>query len=136
MAQEAAQRRDSLLAARRAKTVGEAKDELVGIPARKPLHYGDLPVCMAKTQYSFSSDPKLHGAPTGHMIPVREVRLAAGAGFMVAICGEIVTIPGLPRVSSAEAVGLDDNDLVDGLDWTQTSWIRHWPCATEHRSHY
>ena len=82
--------------------------------------YGNLPVCMAKTQYSFSSDPKLRGTPTGHVIPVREVRLAAGAGFVVAICGEIVTMPGLPRVPSAEAMGLDDDGLVDGLDWPQT----------------
>ena len=82
--------------------------------------FGNLPVCMAKTQYSFSSDPKLRGAPSGHVIPVREVRLAAGAGFVVAICGEIVTMPGLPRVPSAEAMGLDDEGLVDGLDWTPT----------------
>ena len=82
--------------------------------------YGNLPVCMAKTQYSFSSDPKLRGAPTGHVISVREVRLSAGAGFVVAICGEIVTMPGLPRVPSAEAMGLDDEGLVDGLDWTPT----------------
>ena len=82
--------------------------------------YGNLPVCMAKTQYSFSSDPKLRGAPIGHVIPVREVRLAAGAGFVVAICGEIVTMPGLPRGPSAESMGLDDDGLIDGLDWTQT----------------
>ena len=81
--------------------------------------YGNLPVCIAKTQYSFSSDPKLRGAPIGHTVPVREVRLAAGAGFVVAICGEIMTMPGLPRVPSAEAMGLDDDGLVDGLDWTQ-----------------
>ena len=60
--------------------------------------YGHLPVCMAKTQYSFSTDPNLRGAPTGHSVPVREVRLSAGAGFVVAICGEIMTMPGLPRV--------------------------------------
>ncbi|MCY4595378.1 MAG: formate--tetrahydrofolate ligase [Bryobacterales bacterium] len=81
--------------------------------------YGNLPVCIAKTQYSFSSDPKLRGTPIGHTVPVREVRLAAGAGFVVAICGEIMTMPGLPRVPSAEAMGLDDDGLVDGLDWTQ-----------------
>ncbi len=81
--------------------------------------YGNLPVCIAKTQYSFSSDPRLRGTPIGHTVPVREVRLAAGAGFVVAICGEIMTMPGLPRVPSAEAMGLDDDGLVDGLDWTQ-----------------
>ncbi len=56
-----------------------------------------LPVCMAKTQYSFSTDPNLRGAPTGHVVPVREVRLSAGAGFVVVICGEIMTMPGLPQ---------------------------------------
>ena len=66
--------------------------------------YGHLPVCMAKTQYSFSTDPAALGAPTGHIVPVREVRLAAGAGFVVAICGEIMTMPGLPRVPAAEAI--------------------------------
>ena len=63
--------------------------------------YGHLPVCMAKTQYSFSTDPAKLGAPTGHVVPVREVRLSAGAGFVVAICGEIMTMPGLPRVPAA-----------------------------------
>jgi formate--tetrahydrofolate ligase len=77
--------------------------------------YGDLPVCMAKTQYSFSTDPNLRGAPTGHSLPVREVRLSAGAGFVVAICGEIMTMPGLPKVPSAEAIMLDDNGDVQGL---------------------
>ena len=77
--------------------------------------YGHLPVCMAKTQYSFSTDPNLRGAPTGHSVPVREVRLSAGAGFIVAICGEIMTMPGLPRVPSAEAIRLDDAGHVEGL---------------------
>ena len=77
--------------------------------------YGNLPICMAKTQYSFSTNPRLHGAPTGHIVPVREVRLAAGAGFVVAICGEIMTMPGLPRVPSAEGIGLTDDSLVEGL---------------------
>ena len=70
---------------------------------------------MAKTQYSFSSEPKLRGTPTGHIIPVREVRMSAGAGFVVAICGAIMTMPGLPRVPSAEGMGLTDDGLVDGL---------------------
>ncbi len=77
--------------------------------------YGDLPVCMAKTQYSFSTDPSLRGAPTGHSLPVREVRLSAGAGFIVAICGEIMTMPGLPRVPSAEAIMLNDAGEIEGL---------------------
>ena len=77
--------------------------------------YGHLPVCMAKTQYSFSTDPNLRGAPTGHSVPVREVRLSAGAGFIVAICGEIMTMPGLPRKPSAEVIRLDDDLNVEGL---------------------
>ncbi|MEO9465704.1 formate--tetrahydrofolate ligase [Sulfitobacter pontiacus] len=77
--------------------------------------YGDLPVCMAKTQYSFTTDPEARGAPTGFTIPVREVRLSAGAGFVVAICGEIMTMPGLPRVPSAENIRLNDIGDVEGL---------------------
>ncbi|MGB7244864.1 MAG: formate--tetrahydrofolate ligase [Sulfitobacter sp.] len=77
--------------------------------------YGNLPVCMAKTQYSFTTDPNQRGAPTGFDIPVREVRLSAGAGFVVAICGEIMTMPGLPRVPSAESIGLNDAGEVEGL---------------------
>ncbi|PVB63320.1 formate--tetrahydrofolate ligase [Labrenzia sp. 011] len=77
--------------------------------------FGHLPVCMAKTQYSFSTDPHLRGAPTGHSVPVREVRLAAGAGFIVAICGDIMTMPGLPSVPSANHIGLDDDGQIVGL---------------------
>jgi formate--tetrahydrofolate ligase len=77
--------------------------------------YGDLPVCMAKTQYSFTTDPNQRGAPTGFDLPVREVRLSAGAGFVVAICGEIMTMPGLPRVPSAEAIKLNDAGEIEGL---------------------
>jgi len=77
--------------------------------------YGNLPVCMAKTQYSFTTDPNVRGAPTGHSIPVREVRLSAGAGFIVAICGEIMTMPGLPKVPSAEVIRLNDAGEVEGL---------------------
>ncbi|MFN3938382.1 MAG: formate--tetrahydrofolate ligase [Gemmobacter sp.] len=77
--------------------------------------HGDLPICMAKTQYSFSTDPNLRGAPTGHTVPVREVRLSAGAGFVVAICGEIMTMPGLPRAPSAEVIGLNAAGEVEGL---------------------
>src|SRR6056297_3039973 len=77
--------------------------------------YGHLPVCMAKTQYSFSTDPNLRGAPTGHSVPVREVRLSAGAGFVVVVCGEIMTMPGLPRVPSAENICLNDAGQIEGL---------------------
>ena len=77
--------------------------------------YGNLPVCMAKTQYSFSTDPTLRGAPTGFSVPVREVRLSAGAGFVVAVCGEIMTMPGLPRVPSAENIHLNDDGQIEGL---------------------
>jgi formate--tetrahydrofolate ligase len=77
--------------------------------------YGNLPVCMAKTQYSFSTDPNLRGAPTGHSLPIREVRLSAGAGFVVAVCGEIMTMPGLPRVPAAESIQLNDEGLIEGL---------------------
>ena len=77
--------------------------------------YGELPVCMAKTQYSFSTDPNLRGAPSDHAVPVREVRLSAGAGFIVVICGEIMTMPGLPRVPSANSIRLDDAGQIQGL---------------------
>jgi formate--tetrahydrofolate ligase len=77
--------------------------------------YGNLPICVAKTQYSFSTDPTLRGAPTGHVVPIREVRLAAGAGFIVAICGEIMTMPGLPRTPAAEVIRLDKEGYVEGL---------------------
>ncbi|MBL4627770.1 MAG: formate--tetrahydrofolate ligase [Roseicyclus sp.] len=77
--------------------------------------YGNLPVCMAKTQYSFTTDPTERGAPTGFTIPVREVRLSAGAGFIVAVCGEIMTMPGLPRVPAAETIRMSDDGVVEGL---------------------
>jgi len=77
--------------------------------------YGHFPICIAKTQYSFSTDPNLRGAPSGHSVPVREVRLSAGAGFIVAICGETMTMPGLPKVPSAEAIRLDGEGRIEGL---------------------
>mgnify|MGYP005726074825 FL=1 len=77
--------------------------------------YGDLPICMAKTQYSFTTDPNRRGAPNGHSIPIREVRLSAGAGFIVVICGEVMTMPGLPKVPSAEAIMLNKKGNVEGL---------------------
>ena len=77
--------------------------------------YGNLPVCMAKTQYSFTTDPNRRGAPTGHSIPIREVRLSAGAGFIVVVCGDIMTMPGLPKIPSAENIYLNENSQIEGL---------------------
>ena len=77
--------------------------------------YGHLPVCMAKTQYSFTTDPNRRGAPLGHSVPVREVRLSAGAGFIVVICGEIMTMPGLPSVPASEAIMLNSDGQIEGL---------------------
>ena len=99
-----------------------ASDVAVDSRAGSRLHeieaagFGHLPVCMAKTQYSFTTDPTAMGAPSGHEIPVRDVRLAAGAGFVVALCGEIMTMPGLPRVPAAERMSVDANGLIQGLD--------------------
>ena len=76
---------------------------------------GHLPICVAKTQYSFSTDPALEGRPTGHVVHVREVRLSAGAGFIVALCGEIMTMPGLPRHAAAEHIRLNPEGLIEGL---------------------
>ncbi len=104
-----------------AKRIYRADEALADKKIRDQLHqweaagYGNLPVCMAKTQYSFSTDPNLRGAPTGHSVPVREVRLSAGAGFVVAICGEIMTMPGLPRHPAAESIGLNDDGEIEGL---------------------
>ncbi|MEC9266849.1 MAG: formate--tetrahydrofolate ligase [Pseudomonadota bacterium] len=98
-----------------------AEEAIADKKVRDQLHqweqegYGNLPVCMAKTQYSFSTDPNLRGAPSGHVVPVREVRLSAGAGFIVAICGEIMTMPGLPRKPAANSIKLDDAGLIQGL---------------------
>ena len=78
--------------------------------------YGHYPVCIAKTQYSFSTDPKLRGAPSGHTVEVREVRLAAGAEFVVMVCGDIMTMPGLPKVPSAERIDLDAQGRIVGLN--------------------
>ena len=77
--------------------------------------FGDLPICMAKTPYSFSADETLLGAPEGFVLPVREVRLSAGAGFVVVICGEVMTMPGLPKVPSAENIRLDGEGRIEGL---------------------
>jgi formate--tetrahydrofolate ligase len=77
--------------------------------------FGHLPVCMAKTQYSFSTDASKRGAPTGHIVPVRELRLSAGAEFVVVVTGEIMTMPGLPKVPSADSIRLDDKGQIQGL---------------------
>jgi formate--tetrahydrofolate ligase len=79
------------------------------------MGFGNYPVCMAKTQYSFSTDPNLKGAPSNHVVPIREVRLSAGAEFIVVICGEIMTMPGLPRVPSANSIRLNAKGEVEGL---------------------
>jgi formate--tetrahydrofolate ligase len=77
--------------------------------------YGSYPVCMAKTQYSFSTDPNLLGAPSGHVVPVREIRLAAGAEFVVVICGAIMTMPGLPRKPAADSIRVNSAGEIEGL---------------------
>jgi formate--tetrahydrofolate ligase len=77
--------------------------------------HGNLPICMAKTQYSFTTNPDLRGAPDGHVVTIRDVRLSAGAGFIVALCGEIMTMPGLPRVPAAQSIRLNDDGLIEGL---------------------
>ena len=77
--------------------------------------YGHFPVCIAKTQYSFSTDPTLKGAPSNHVVAIREVRLSAGAGFIVVVCGDIMTMPGLPRVPAANSIDMDEKGDVVGL---------------------
>ncbi|KRA83836.1 formate--tetrahydrofolate ligase [Altererythrobacter sp. Root672] len=97
-----------------------ADEAIADSSVRNQLHqwekdgFGHLPICMAKTQYSFTTDPTKLGAPSHHTVPVREVRLAAGAGFIVAICGDIMTMPGLPKVPSAEKIRLE-NGVIEGL---------------------
>ncbi len=104
-----------------AREVYRAVDVVIPAPVAQRLArfeaqgFGGLPICVAKTQYSFSADPTLLGAPEGHTLPVREVRLSAGAGFVVAMCGEIMTMPGLPRRPAAETIGLDDAGQIEGL---------------------
>ena len=104
-----------------AKRIYRADEVLADAKIRNQLReweeagYGNLPVCMAKTQYSFSTDPNLRGAPVGHSVPVREVRLSAGAGFIVVVCGEIMTMPGLPRKPAAETICLNADGEIEGL---------------------
>jgi len=104
-----------------AKRIYRADEVLVDAKIRNQLKewetagYGGLPVCMAKTQYSFTTDPNVRGAPTGHSLPVREVRLSAGAGFVVVICGEIMTMPGLPSKPASESIMLNETGQIEGL---------------------
>jgi formate--tetrahydrofolate ligase len=104
-----------------ARRIYGASDIEVGAAARDQFAqltdqgFGHFPVCVAKTQFSFSTDPNLKGAPSDHVIGVREVRLSAGAEFVVAICGEIMTLPGLPRVPAANNIDIDAEGLITGL---------------------
>ena len=104
-----------------AKEIYRADDVVADTSVRNQLRefeaqgYGKFPICMAKTQYSFSTDPNLKGAPSHHVVPIREVRLSAGAEFVVAICGDVMTMPGLPKVPSAEVIGLDEQGQIVGL---------------------
>ncbi|MCW5774187.1 MAG: formate--tetrahydrofolate ligase, partial [Rhodospirillaceae bacterium] len=104
-----------------ARTIYGAKDATADASVKERLTrfekegFGNVPVCMAKTQYSFSTNPNLRGAPEGHEVNVREVRLAAGAGFVVAITGDIMTMPGLPRVPAADSIGVTDDGRISGL---------------------
>jgi len=104
-----------------ARRIYRADDVLADARIRNQLReweaagYGGLPICMAKTQYSFSTDPDLRGAPVNHSVPVRDVRLSAGAGFIVVICGEIMTMPGLPRKPAAQSIRFNDAGLIEGL---------------------
>ncbi|MBO6491057.1 MAG: formate--tetrahydrofolate ligase, partial [Pelagibacteraceae bacterium] len=77
--------------------------------------FDKLPICVAKTQYSFSTDPDLKGAPTGHVLPIREIKLSSGAEFIVVICGSIMTMPGLPRVPAAQSIKLNNEGEIEGL---------------------
>jgi formate--tetrahydrofolate ligase len=104
-----------------ARDVYGAADVVVDRKSRTQLQgletagYGALPVCMAKTPYSFSADPALRGAPEGFELPVREFRLSAGAGFVVALCGDLFTMPGLPRSPAAERIFVDESGRIEGL---------------------
>ena len=104
-----------------AKRIYRANEVLADAKIRNQLKewetagYGELPVCMAKTQYSFTTDPNLRGAPTGHSLPIREVRLSAGAGFVIVICGEIMTMPGLPSKPASENIMLNETGQIEGL---------------------
>ncbi len=104
-----------------AREIYRAKDIAADKPVRDQLAsfeamgYGKLPVCIAKTQYSFTTNPDSKGAPDDHIVPVREVRLSAGAEFVVAICGDIMTMPGLPKVPAADSIDLGPDGKIVGL---------------------
>jgi formate--tetrahydrofolate ligase len=104
-----------------AKEIYRADDVIADTKIRDQLKnfeeagYGELPICVAKTQYSFSTDPSLKGAPSGHSLPIREIRLSSGAEFIVVVCGAIMTMPGLPRVPAADSIKLNKNGEIEGL---------------------
>ena len=77
--------------------------------------YGKFPICIAKTQFSFSTDPNLKGAPSGHVLPIREIRLSSGAEFIVVVCGAIMTMPGLPKTPAADSIKLNKKGEIEGL---------------------
>ena len=99
----------------RAKDISADKSVRDQLNAFEAIGCGKFPICVAKTQYSFSTNPDAKGAPSDHVIPVREVRLSAGAEFVVAICGEILTMPGLPRVPAAESIDIGPDGRIVGL---------------------
>jgi formate--tetrahydrofolate ligase len=99
----------------RAKDVDFSETAAEKLAQYEALGFGAFPVCMAKTQYSFSADPKLLGAPDDHILPVVDVRLSAGAGFVVALAGDVMTMPGLPRVPASERIHLDSDGAIQGL---------------------
>jgi len=104
-----------------AKEIYGASEVMADIKIRDQLKklqedgFGKLPICIAKTQYSFSTDPNLKGAPSGHVLPIREVKLSSGAEFIVVICGAIMTMPGLPRVPAANSIKLNNKGEIEGL---------------------
>jgi len=103
-----------------ASSIYGAEDIIADMKIRQQIEalqedYGRFPICIAKTQYSFSTDPNLKGAPSGHIVPIREVRLAAGAEFLVVICGDIMILPGLPRVPAAEKIHINSEGRIVGL---------------------
>ena len=104
-----------------AKEIYDASEVVADAKIREQLKnfekegYGNLPICVAKTQYSFSTDPTLKGAPSGHVLPIREIRLSSGAEFLVVVCGAIMTMPGLPKVPAADSIKLNDKGEIEGL---------------------
>ena len=99
----------------RAKSVDFSPTALRKLKQYEENSCGKFPACMAKTQYSFSADPTLRGAPDDHIVPIRDVRLSAGAGFIVALCGEIMTMPGLPRTPAAHKIAVNADGQIEGL---------------------